>query len=233
MGAMKALYTASRRYDRETGASLCPRPKMALEDYKRAERWGVAPEQMGANPNPKAQARAAQNRFTRGERLFKQGRRGTVKEEDGDRFSFQVQTTEEFKRGRWPLDGCDGYHGYLIVRDGELIDGRCDCPDWGVAWHGFMLCKHMVWACRRVRAKQYELNTRVKLRMVYDWRVQGNLLDKVTENGQLRDLRLGEILERCRNQLLAQGYVKARTCIGMYPGGMHWAEEVYVQYPAN
>ena len=232
MGAMKRLYTASRCYDRETGASLCPRPKMALKDYKRADRWGVAPEEMGAHPNPQAQIRAARNRFERGERLFRRGRKGIVKEEDGDRFSFHVQTTEEFNRGRWPLDSCDGYHGYVIVRDSDLADGRCDCPDWGVEWHGFMLCKHMVWAWHRVRAKDYELNTRVALRTVYDWRVQGSVLDKVKEEGQLREPRPGETLERRREQLLAQGYVKARTGIGMYPGGIHWVEEVYVQHPA-
>ena len=114
---------------------------------------------MAAHPNPKVQAKAIENRFARGKGLFRGGRRGIVKEEDDDRFSFQVQTTDEFRRGRWPLDSCDGYHGYVIVRDGELIDGRCDCPDWGVEWHGLMLCKHLVWAWHRVRDKDYELNS--------------------------------------------------------------------------
>jgi hypothetical protein len=171
--------------------------------------------------------------------LFRQGRRGIVKEEGGGRFSFQVQTTEEFRRDRWPLDDCDGYHGYIVVRGDQLTDGQCDCPDIGAEWRGFMLCKHMVWALHRVREGSYELNTYVELWLEHDWDEERTVVGRVKENGRFREPRPGETLNEKRKELLSKEYVHARTAIS--PRDIHkkeigprdrpfWVIEVFVQY---
>lgn len=154
MGAVKRHYL-------ETWGRV--RSDAVLADYARGASWEddvrEALRTGRINTSPRPQRRDLQTRLTRGKGLFRQGRRGIVKQKRAGRFTFQVQTTAEFRRNRWPLDSFDGYHGYIVIKDGQLVGGHCDCPDEGAEWRGFTLCKHMIWAAYRVREGCYELDT--------------------------------------------------------------------------
>lgn len=239
MGAKEAL-VLSQHKDRETGTSLVPHPEYMLRDYERGAQWrpDVTHSMRTGHidmPGPKLneQPRDVQARLSRGKGLYKQGRRGVVMQANSEKYSYQVQTTKEFKEGRWPLDRANGYHGTIIMEDGRLAGGDCTCPDHqkgGAQWRGFTLCKHMVWAVYMMREGSYELNDHVELWLEYSDRHGGNILDAVRENGQKRSPFIGETLPAKREELHRQGYTKARTVIGIDDDDHRWLKEVFVHH---
>jgi hypothetical protein len=151
MGAMKAYYTASRDYDRDTGASLCPRPRWRQQDMQ-------APR-----PVDPGVSRGARDRLARARGLVEQHRGGTVSSVGDGKYWFIVDSTREYRTGRGTR-----YRGWIEMRDGRLVDGECDCPDEGDYLRGFMVCKHRMWAALKVQAGDFVDRVPVTLTIGWD-----------------------------------------------------------------
>jgi len=231
----KQLYEMSRERD-EGGQSLMPYPERIQEDYARGARWEPGTYEALAtgriNQPRKSQSLDAQpwdvqRRIRRGRGLHEKGRMGTIKE-NGDRYDFQVQTTEEFRRERWPLDRKDGYHGHIKMEGGRLAGGECDCPDYqenAIQWRGFTLCKHMVWASYRVLEGDYMLDSRISVWLKWSDEAGCNVIEKVEEHGETRKTSLSA--REMRKHLSDAGYTQAER--------VAWFEkrriqEVYAKY---
>lgn len=233
----KEMLVLSQHRDRETGASLVPDPEYVARDYERGAQWEpdvrhtLSSGRLDTRVGPRLSTlpQDVQGRLRRGKGLFKQGRRGIVREKVSGRFSFQVQTTEEFNRGRWPLDSCNGYHGWIEMEDGRIVDGHCDCPDEGALWRGFQVCKHQIWAVYMVREGSYERN-RVELWLEYDFEHGESVLARVKEGDALRKPRPGETMESMEQALFDQGYVHTGTAIQERSWDRpFWVQEIYAQ----
>lgn len=153
---------------------------------------------------------AVSRRQLRAHEMIAEGRRGHVRDLGDGLFSYHVQTTGEFDRNRWPLDAGDGYRGYILMKDGRLVDGQCSCPDEGAEWRGFMLCKHMVWASYRVKDESYEVD-RVELWLEYDFEQEKTVLARVGRGGQLREAREDETLHEKVKELESKGFTHIET----------------------
>ncbi len=105
-----------------------------------------------------------QRRIARGRGIVEQGRRCQLERRDNVVW-FQMQTTEQFKAGEWPVGVHDSYGGWIRLGDeGHVIEAMCTCPDSrsrGCVVKGARLyCKH-VWAVKalaqRIPASPVEL----------------------------------------------------------------------------
>lgn len=153
----------------------------------------------------------------RAQAMICRGRKGTIAGK-GRQYVFQVQTTEEFRAGKWPLDQDDGYHGWIeIGPDDEIVAGGCDCPDneegRAMLSNGVVYCKHIGWANLTIADGEVKEVERLPVTLILGWDVNGQreALVAVRNKGRLREPRRNETVATLRERLVKDGYRLKRT----------------------
>lgn len=167
-------------------------------------------------------------RRERAEAMIRRGRKGTVLHQAG-RYVFQVQTTEEFKCDKWPLDQHEGYHGWVEVdSQKQVVAGDCDCPDneegRAVLPSGLVYCKHIGWVKLAIVNGEVEDVERLPVALILGYEGQGEALIAVRDKGRLRKPRHNETVATVRERLVRDGYRLKRT-LPANDGSIH---QIYV-----